>query len=107
MKNPLQAIIDKHNGRLNEDMIPAVDRCLKQAYPGLQARWSRVYGRRRWAHFYGESEFFSLNALRVELGEHYGMYIGNPELIPPVELVIIVSQLRRALAQSNDKETWG
>ncbi|MGE5390944.1 MAG: hypothetical protein ACM3PE_07755 [Deltaproteobacteria bacterium] len=98
MNNPLQAIIDQYHGHISEDMIPNVDKCLKQAYPGLQTRWSRVYGRRRWAHLHGGTELLCMNPLRIELGEHYGLYIDNPEVIPPVELVTIVAQLRRALA---------
>jgi len=98
MQNRLLSILDNHSGQSGEDIIPSLDQCLKQAYPGLQTRWSRVYGRRRWAHIYGGGEIFCLNPLRVELGANYGLYIDNPELIPPGELDTIIEGLQQALA---------
>lgn len=98
MQHDLQSIIDANKSQSGEDIIPPIDHYLKQAYPGLQTRWSRVYGRRRWAHIYGTSEHFTLNPMRVELGANYGLYIDNPELIPLTDLDRIISQLRSALS---------
>ena len=97
MTNTLQAIINENLGRDPEQMIIATHQALQRLYPGLQLRWSRVYGRRRWAHIYGESEHLSLRPLRVELGPDYGLYIDNPELIPPSDLDAIIGLLRQAL----------
>lgn len=97
MKSDLQLTIDANKGRPGEDIIPSIDQCLKDAYPGLQTRWSRVYGRRRWAHIYGTSERLTLNPMRVELGASYGLYIDNPELIPQDDLDNIISLLQSTL----------
>lgn len=99
MSRTLQAVIDENQGLTGEQMIPSLHQCLQQNYPGLQLRWSRVYGRRRWAHIYGGSEIFSLNPLRVELGADYGLYIDNPELIPPADRDYIISLLQVALSR--------
>jgi len=93
----LQLVINADNGQDEEDIIPSLDRFLKQTYPGLQTRWSRVYGRRRWAHIYGSTEFLSLHPLRIELGPNYGLYIDNPELIPPNDLDMLIDLLQNAL----------
>lgn len=97
MQNDLQSVINANKSRSGEEIIPPIDRCLKQSYPGLQTRWSRVYGRRRWAHIYGTGEHFTLTPLRVELGANYGLYIDNPELIPRNDLDHIISLIRSAL----------
>lgn len=93
----LHLLVNADSEQSEEDIIPSLDRFLKQAYPGLQTRWSRVYGRRRWAHIYGTAEFFSLKPLRIELGANYGLYIDNPELIPPNDLDKLVDLLQHAL----------
>ena len=93
----LQLLFNADQGQDEADIIPSLDRSLKQTYPGLQTRWSRVYGRRRWAHIYGSVDFFSLNPLRIELGPNYGLYIDNPELIPPNDLDRLIDLLQNAL----------
>lgn len=97
MQNDLHWVIEANKNQSGSEIIPPIDRYLKKAYPGLQIRWSRVYGRRRWAYIYGAGESFGLHPLRIELGPDYGLYIDNPELIPPNDLEMLIDLLQKAL----------
>ncbi|HWP97681.1 MAG TPA: hypothetical protein VN426_12625 [Syntrophomonadaceae bacterium] len=66
---------------------------LTRQYPGLSLRWSRIYGN-RWAHILGGRADVVFFPLKVELNQHYGVCIENPEILAEVELGRIITMLR-------------
>lgn len=73
---------------------------LVNAFPGLQLRWVRIYGK-RWDHMYGDAGAFSGQALRIKLNTNYGLCLDNPELIPTPELETIIAMLREIFNDDN------
>lgn len=73
--------------------IQVYHQTLVNAFPGLQLRWVRIYGK-RWDHLYGEAAAFSGPGLRTRLNANYGLCLDNPELIPNPELETIIAMLK-------------
>ncbi|WP_054693175.1 hypothetical protein [Syntrophomonas palmitatica] len=89
----IATICREQQGLGMEAVIKSCHQALIDKYPGLQLRWSRVYGK-RWSHVYGEGNASSLNKQRVELGPNWGLYIDNPEAVNETELNSIIQALK-------------
>ncbi len=74
-------------------VLQACHRAVKELYPGLELRWTKIYGR-RWAHIGGDETSMLGAGRRVQINEYWGMVLNEPCPIPEPELVQIVQVLR-------------
>lgn len=92
MKKDLSALIKE----LSQDhkMFEACQMAMRELYPELQLRWSRIYGS-RWAYLSGSSaDAISLNPIRMKINHEYGLCIDNADVISASQLEDIIQSLK-------------
>lgn len=77
-----------------EDAVASCHRILKDRYPGIKLRWSRIYGP-RWSHIYGDaSDIFCLDTQRVQISKDIGLCIENAADLPRADFARMIDLLK-------------
>lgn len=86
------------------DYEQRINRCheeLSRRYQGLKLRWSRIYGS-RWAYFMGGDHTVSFCPMKIQVNSHLGLYIDNPDIVTPEDLLLIDKLVRTTLSDKGD-----